>query len=148
MLALPDTDGDGTPDFLDKDSDNDGMTDTNETAGCEDANDDGIHDDSADANNDGLADSVHPETGTPCIILDTDGDGLPDHLDLTPLTPAPTQPPSDDDGDSTDTGGESSGSCAISGPVGVKGGLAGLLIYAFIPVAVLLRRRFKIHGQR
>jgi|GEM_PF-392799 len=147
VLPLPDTDGDGTPDFLDKDSDNDGMTDTNETMGCTDANGDGIHDDSADENEDGLADSVHPETGTVCLILDTDGDGLPDHLDLVLVLP--TDPPSDDDdGDNPDTGGESSGSCAISGPVGVKGGLAGLLIYALIPAAVLLRRRLNASGKQ
>jgi len=113
-----------------------------------DENDDGIHDDSADANNDGLADSVHPGTGSPCIILDTDGDGLPDHLDIADSTPTPTDPPGDDGGDNPDTESKSDGSCAIAGSGSVKGGLAGLLIYVFIPVAVLLRRRFKVHGQR
>ena len=146
VLPLPDTDGDGAPDFLDKDSDNDGMTDTDETAGCIDANDDGIHDDSADANNDGLADSVHPGTGSPCIILDTDGDGLPDHLDIADSTPTPTDPPSDGGGDDNDSESKSDGSCAIAGSGSVKGGLAGLLIYALIPAAVLLRRRFRVNG--
>ena len=104
-----------------------------------DANDDGIHDDSADANNDGLADSVHPETGSPCIILDTDGDGLPDHLDIADSTP--TDSPGDGGGDDNDSESKSDGSCAIAGSGSVKGGLSGLLIFALIPAAVLLRRR-------
>lgn len=145
VLPLPDTDGDEVPDFLDKDSDNDGMTDTDEILGCEDANDDGIHDDSADANNDGLADSVHPETGTPCIIQDTDGDGLPDHLDIADPNPTPTDPPDDGGGDDNDSESKSDGSCAIAGSGSVKSGLAGLLIYGFIPAAVLLRRRFRVN---
>ncbi|GJM15046.1 MAG: hypothetical protein DHS20C13_03730 [Thermodesulfobacteriota bacterium] len=140
-LPLHDTDADGTPDFLDKDSDGDGLTDTNETAGCIDANDDGIHDDSADENNDGLADSVHPGTGSPCIILDTDGDGLPDHLDIADSNP--TDPPGDGGGDDSES--TSDGSCAIAGSGSVKGGLAGLLIYGLIPAAVLLRRRVKMN---
>ena len=84
---------------------------------------------------------MHPATGTPCIILDTDGDGLPDHLDNV-------NDGDDGDDDSTDTGGESSGSCAISGPVGVKGRLTGLFIYALIPAGVLLRRRLKVKRKR
>jgi len=147
ILALPDTDGDGTPNFLDKDSDNDGMTDANETMGCTDADGDGVLDDSGDQDGDGLVDIVDPGTGTPCIILDTDEDGLPDYLDLVLVLP--TDPPSDDDGgDNPDTGGESDGSCAIAGSGSVKAGLAGLLIYALIPAAVLLRRRFKVNRQR
>lgn len=148
-LPLRDTDGDGVPDFLDHDSDNDGMTDTDELAGCIDANDDGIHDDSADANNDGLADSVHPNTGSPCIILDTDGDGLPDHLDVADSnpTPAPSDPPGDG-GDDTENQSTSDGSCAISGPGGVKGGLSGLLVYALIPAAILLRRRLAVNREK
>jgi uncharacterized protein YjbI with pentapeptide repeats len=148
-LPLPDTDGDEVPDFLDKDSDNDSISDTNETSGCVDANDDGILDNSADADNDGLADSVEPGTGTPCVILDTDGDGLPDHLDFNDLTtPGPSQPPVDGDGDDSDTDSGSGGSCAISGPKGVKGGLAGLIPYALIPAAVLIRRKFRMNRKK
>lgn len=79
-LSCLDTDGDGTLDFIDHDSDNDGITDAVEAGGIDD-DADGIHDLSEDANGDGLADSVHPETGTPHPIPDLNGDGIPDHLD-------------------------------------------------------------------
>jgi hypothetical protein len=126
-LALPDTDGDGRPDFLDTDSDNDGITDTNETAGCVDGNGDGTLDNSEDANKDGLADSVNPATGTPCGLIDSDGDGIFDQLD-----------------DTNDGGGvEDSGSnCAIAGSGNGKGGLAGLLlVYSLIPAGIIIRRK-------
>lgn len=124
VLALPDTDGDGIPDFMDGDSDNDGISDSNETVGCLDADNDGILDNAEDGNNDGLADSVHPETGTPCALVDIDEDGLFDHLDAE------------------DNRGNGNSSCAmvpltvsnISFPV-------YLLIPAFILIARLWRRR-------
>ncbi|MCP4975020.1 MAG: T9SS type B sorting domain-containing protein [Maribacter sp.] len=53
-----DTDGDGIPDLVDIDDDNDGILDTTE-------------DPNLDGDNDPLTDS-----------LDTDGDGYPDHLDI------------------------------------------------------------------
>ncbi|HET7290098.1 MAG TPA: hypothetical protein VFJ67_06620, partial [Thermodesulfobacteriota bacterium] len=128
VLPLPDTDGDGLPDFLDTDSDNDGITDTNETAGCVDGNGDGELDDSEDTNGDGLPDSVHPATGAPCGLIDSDGDGIFDHLDAT-----------DDGGGQEEEGG---GNCAIAGGGSGKGGLAGmLLIYSLIPMGILIRRR-------
>ena len=65
-----DTDGDGKPDFIDHDSDNDGFTDAEEAGGI-DQDMDGIHDDSNDSNGDGLADSVHPITGIPHPIPDS-----------------------------------------------------------------------------
>jgi len=80
-LPIPDTDNDGTPDFLDSDSDNDGVADTNETIGGLDVDGDGIHDDSEDLNGDGVADSCQLLTGVPVEILDSDGDGVFDHLD-------------------------------------------------------------------
>jgi len=79
-LPLPDTDGDGIPDFLDTDSDGDGITDANET-GSIDMDGDGILDNSEDRNQDGLADSVHPATGAPVKFSDSDNDGVFDHLD-------------------------------------------------------------------
>ncbi len=127
-VPVNDTDGDGLADFLDTDADNDGITDTNETAGCVDANDDGILDNSEDSDGDGLADSVHPETGTPCGLIDSDGDGIFDHLD-----------------DTHDGGGvedDDGGNCAIAGTGSVKGGLAGLLlVYSLIPAGILIRRK-------
>ena len=82
---------------------------------------------------------MHPATGTPCIILDTDGDGLPDHLDSI----NDGGDGDDGNGDESDESGSDS-SCAISGGSGVKGGLTGLLVYALIPAGVLLRRRLRV----
>jgi len=81
-LPLTDTDNDGTPDFLDNDSDGDSKPDPEEAGGI-DEDGDGIHDDSTDANADGLADSVHPDTGEPLSIPDADRDGKPDFRDAT-----------------------------------------------------------------
>ncbi len=124
VLTLPDTDGDGLPDFLDTDSDNDGISDTNETVGCVDADGDGKLDNSTDSNNDGLADSVNPVTGTPCGSIDSDGDGIFDHLDAT------------------DNSRGGSSSCSIAPPGDSNASLpVYLLIPAFILIARLWRRR-------
>ncbi|MFK8029058.1 MAG: OmpA family protein [Gammaproteobacteria bacterium] len=78
-----DTDGDGAPDFQDIDADNDGIPDTVETDldPMADGDGDGINDLydvdvtlGADTNGDGVDDSVEP--------TDTDGDMVPDYLDL------------------------------------------------------------------
>ncbi|MBL8919942.1 MAG: hypothetical protein JNJ54_13835 [Myxococcaceae bacterium] len=68
------TDGDGRPDFLDADSDDDGVPDAREY-GYADANGDGRVDAALDANNDGLLDA--PRTSG----VNTDGDLFADHLD-------------------------------------------------------------------
>jgi hypothetical protein len=80
-----DTDNDGVPNYLDNDSDNDGLSDLYEVAGVtvtgKDDDNDGIDNafdvditGGVDANNDGVDDArVSP--------VDTDGDGMPDHLD-------------------------------------------------------------------
>lgn len=70
-----DSDGDGIPDQLDSDSDNDGISDLQEGIGSGFS----LPVSLADSNADGLAD-VFPVTGNG--ILDTDGDGVPDRLDL------------------------------------------------------------------
>lgn len=75
---LPDTDGDGVPDYLDPDSDNDGISDTTE-AGLPDADNDGMVDDFNDEDGDGLDDDL---TNNPPVLPDEDGDGIPDVLDL------------------------------------------------------------------
>jgi len=76
-LPVDDTDGDGLPDYLDLDSDNDGLTDASEAGGV-DADGDGIIDGFTDADGDGLDDAT---ATTPIVISDIDGDGTPDHLD-------------------------------------------------------------------
>ena len=119
-LPLPDTDNDGTPDFLDTDSDDDGVTDTNETIGGRDVDGDGIYDDSEDLNGDGLADDCHPATGNPLEFLDTDGDGIFDHLDSNNTT-------------------SQGGGCSVA-PVGNP---VSTLVYAMIPFFILIRRLWR-----
>lgn len=83
-----DTDGDGIPDFLDLDSDNDGIMDLRESGltGFTDANNDGVVD-GPDADQDGIQDSVDTDDttfGSPNMPLpkDTDGDTITDQRDL------------------------------------------------------------------
>ena len=73
-----DTDGDGTPDYLDLDSDNDGINDVIEAGGA-DADNDGVVDGFTDANGDGLDDNT---LTTALPDTDTDGDGVSDRLDV------------------------------------------------------------------
>lgn len=117
VLPLPDTDSDGIPDFLDTDSDNDGVSDTNETTGM-DVDGDGFLDDSEDFNKDGLADSVDPNTGTPLEFLDSDGDGVFDHLDAN------------------DNTGQGNGGCSIA----VTGVKTSMPLYLLIPLFIAIRR--------
>jgi len=75
-----DTDGDGSPDFRDLDSDQDSVSDILETHGSDrDLDGNGVIDGFTDANVDGFDDGVAAQgTG----VRDTDGDGLPDQTDL------------------------------------------------------------------
>ncbi|WP_282084983.1 DUF6923 family protein [Aquimarina algiphila] len=83
-----DRDGDGNPDFLDIDSDNDGIYDIVEAGqGDKDTNNDGIYNGSdtnfQDTDNDGIANSFDPDqTGTTFIPLDTDNDNIYDCYDI------------------------------------------------------------------
>ena len=84
-MTLPiDSDGDGTPDFLDLDSDNNCISDTKEAVktggGAVDTDGDGLRD-IADPDNDGDGIDDIWELGSSCEEVDTDGDGTPDYLD-------------------------------------------------------------------
>ena len=93
--GIPDTDGDGVPDPLDVDDDNDGILDSEE--GNADADLDGL--DSTldiDSDNDGIPDNVEAQTTSGYIApsgLDGDNDGLDDAYETAGLTPV------DSDGD-------------------------------------------------
>jgi uncharacterized repeat protein (TIGR01451 family) len=82
-----DKDLDGIPNHLDLDSDNDGIPDAVESFGV-DANGDGRIDNYSDTDNDGFSQNVDANnTGVSNSALglgplDTDGDGLPNYLDL------------------------------------------------------------------
>ncbi len=84
------SDADLLVDYLDLDSDNDGITDVAESGGT-DADDNGIQDGAADTDNDGLQDAVDGDVGNDgvaentaaALILtgtDTDSDGIPNSL--------------------------------------------------------------------
>jgi len=77
-VELEDTDGDGTPNHRDLDSDNDGIPDIIEAGGV-DVDGNGEVDGFADTNSDGLNDAT---AATPLSGNDTDLDGRADFLDL------------------------------------------------------------------
>ncbi|MHA6246293.1 T9SS type A sorting domain-containing protein [Pontibacter sp. CAU 1760] len=79
IFAMPDTDNDTFKDFLDLDSDNDGILDNVEaqsTGGF-------INKVLVDTDRDGINDAYDPDQGGTAITpVDTDGDNIPDYLDL------------------------------------------------------------------
>ncbi|QNM84412.1 proprotein convertase P-domain-containing protein [Polaribacter pectinis] len=93
LFLCEDTDGDGVPNYLDLDSDNDGIPDLVE-AGGEDTDGNGLIDDINtdgtlvnDFDNDGLDDRYDADVtggtdGNAITNPDSDGDGIPDSLDL------------------------------------------------------------------
>jgi uncharacterized repeat protein (TIGR01451 family) len=81
-----DKDLDGIPNFLDRDSDNDGIPDVVESFGV-DANGDGKIDNYTDPDSDGLSQNVDGSigvagSGNGLGAVDTDGDGIPNYLDI------------------------------------------------------------------
>lgn len=82
-----DADMDGKPNYLDKDSDNDGIPDVAEAGGV-DANGDGAIDNYTDTDNDGLSQNVDGNntgaagSGVGLGLPDLDGDGIPNYIDL------------------------------------------------------------------
>lgn len=77
-----DSDGDGLPNLVDLDSDNDGIPDLVEAGGA-DADGDGIADNLADSNGNGVPDAYDAANGGAALqIVDTDGDGFVNFLDV------------------------------------------------------------------
>ena len=87
-----DTDGDGIPDGVDTDNDNDGLSNDEEGNGLVDTDGDGIPDSvDLDSDNDGIPDAQEngdtngdgiPDSQQPSVNgTDTDGDGIPDSVD-------------------------------------------------------------------
>ncbi len=98
-----DFDGDGVPNHLDLDSDNDGISDTTEGGGL-DVDADGLLDSCQDTNTNGLCDSVDEGLdGTALPVPNTDGALFDDFLDLDAdddgVTDAQEASESDADGD-------------------------------------------------
>lgn len=86
-LPIPDTDGDGTPDYDDGDSDGDGIPDSLEDPTDEDYTPPSNN----DSDGDGIDDTFDPDSGgDPLSPTDTDSDSTPDYRDTD----------SDDDGKS------------------------------------------------
>ena len=90
VTFLVDTDSDGILDILDKDDDNDGMSDTDEaTYGTNplliDTDGDGLSD-GDEVGYDGDISQYTPGQDTDPLLADTDGDGLSDSMDPIPLT--------------------------------------------------------------
>jgi len=82
-----DQDLDGIPNNFDRDSDNDGIPDVTESFGV-DTDGDGKIDNYSDTDNDGLSQNVDgsnsgvANSGVGLGAIDTDGDGIPNYLDL------------------------------------------------------------------
>ncbi len=111
-----DTDGDGVPNHLDLDSDNDGILDIIEAGGI-DTDQDGRVDDDTDGDNDGWANTFDSDNGGTALAdpnsdgdsfqdridIDSDGDGIVDLIESQVTSGSPNRPlGNDDDGDGID----------------------------------------------
>jgi hypothetical protein len=110
LVGGRDSDGDGTPDALDTDSDDDGISDADEAGDAipstppSDTDGDGLPDyRDLDSDDNGIVDTDEPTTDDDGDLrrdaydLDDDGDGISDDVELG----AVIDPPRDDDGDGT-----------------------------------------------
>ena len=109
ITLMPDADGDGIPDAIDIDDDDDGVLDVDEGDGLVDSDGDGVPDSlDIDSDDDGIVDNIEAQRegtyvppmqvdtdldgwddaydpdngGSPIVLVDTDGDGTSDLLDL------------------------------------------------------------------
>lgn len=146
-----DTDGDGTPDYRDLDSDNDGLTDLEESVPSSmssyliDPDQDGMIDDLTDSDSDGLLDVVDPvlpsgESGQPMVLVDIDEDRLQNYRDT------------DSDGDQFDDAMENGDynkdgiNDRLQPEAGLKTAVSGIggfdtSLLVLLPILLLFRRR-------
>lgn len=113
-----DHDLDGVPDFLDRDSDNDGISDAEELSsatGLTDPNSDGQIDDDAAYDDTGTPNGMHDALEAGIVEPDTDLDGIPNHLDL------------DSDNDGITDNREAQTSADYRAPVNLDGDNDGIL---------------------
>jgi hypothetical protein len=131
-----DTDGDGVPNFLDLDSDNDGINDVIEGGGT-DANGDGRQDGAADADQDGIVDTVDTtQGGTALTTPDTDSDGARDYVDLDSDNDALADLVEAGNG-SADTNGDGAANGTDADQDGILGAMDGLPTFGDTPGGAL-----------
>jgi hypothetical protein len=136
-LVAADQDGDGTPNFQDTDSDNDGVFDVEESGSgaTDDSPKDGVIDTVTDSNGNGLDDALE---GVAYTLPDTDGDGIPDVLDHVAGTSgsSSTQP--------LQTGLNGVGGCSVAKTNGVDPLLPLLVLFSLLYLGKYRRQRVVI----
>ncbi len=126
-----DTDGDGTPDVRDLDTDDDTIPDATEAGDADldtdpvDTDGDGIPDyRDPDSDDDGLDDEEETDIGTDPTNPDSDDDGIPDGIDNDPLTPGDGVDPDiaiPNSGDAVQAQGSGLASCQLIDASQLKG---------------------------
>lgn len=149
-----DTDNDGTPDFLDLDTDSDGLKDSTEAGDTDlntppvDTDHDGTPDfRDSDSDNDGLSDKDEIDNGTDPTNPDTDGDGISDGTEFNtgndPTIKGPGVDPDIKGSNTTQTvqaQGSGLGSCSLRQTSNSQGNFFGLLL---ISILFLIMSRHK-----